>query len=199
LVFHACINEMHGSRSKIPSKKSRPCIYVKLLALLEAPYIYIYIYIYMTLIGWGLFAFSVHRFGRRGIVFYFTHLTNNPQGQYTYLARYRVHDTTAAAVTKTCEYCVTNAEPRDSNLKYFLVIIGMFRFKAVNKDMNKKTAFFCVITQRVVVISYRRFRTTYRPHKKSAILIENSALLGYCAVSSGNFVQPFRDNQSAAS
>jgi hypothetical protein len=41
LVFHAYINEIHGSRSKIPSKKSRPYIYyVKFLALLGAPYIY---------------------------------------------------------------------------------------------------------------------------------------------------------------
>jgi hypothetical protein len=32
---------MHGSRSKIPSKNSRPYTYdVKFLALLEAPYIY---------------------------------------------------------------------------------------------------------------------------------------------------------------
>jgi hypothetical protein len=32
---------MHGSRSKIPSKKSRPYIHdVKFLALLRAPYIY---------------------------------------------------------------------------------------------------------------------------------------------------------------
>jgi hypothetical protein len=32
---------MHGSRSKIPSKKSRPYIYdVKFLALLGTPYIY---------------------------------------------------------------------------------------------------------------------------------------------------------------
>jgi hypothetical protein len=43
-VFHAYINEMHGSRSKIPSKKSRPYIYdAKFLALLGAS-IYIYIY-----------------------------------------------------------------------------------------------------------------------------------------------------------
>jgi hypothetical protein len=41
LVFHAYINEMLGSRSKIPSNKSRPCIYdVKFLALLGAPCIY---------------------------------------------------------------------------------------------------------------------------------------------------------------
>jgi hypothetical protein len=41
LVFHAYINKMHGSRSKIPSEISRPYIYdVKFLALLEAPYIY---------------------------------------------------------------------------------------------------------------------------------------------------------------
>jgi hypothetical protein len=41
LVFHAYINEMHSSRSKIPSKKSCPRIYdVKFLALLGAPYIY---------------------------------------------------------------------------------------------------------------------------------------------------------------
>jgi hypothetical protein len=41
LVFHAYINEMHDSRSKIPSKKSRPYIHdVKFLALLGAPYIY---------------------------------------------------------------------------------------------------------------------------------------------------------------
>jgi hypothetical protein len=32
---------MHGSRSQIPNKKSRPYIYdVKFLALLEAPFIY---------------------------------------------------------------------------------------------------------------------------------------------------------------
>jgi hypothetical protein len=31
---------MHGSKRKIPSKKSRPYIYVKFLALLGAPYIY---------------------------------------------------------------------------------------------------------------------------------------------------------------
>jgi hypothetical protein len=47
LVFHAYINEMHGSRSKFPSKISRLYIYiyiyiydVKFLALLGAPYIY---------------------------------------------------------------------------------------------------------------------------------------------------------------
>jgi hypothetical protein len=61
LVFHAYINEMRIRRSKIPSKKSRPYIYiyihdVKFLALLGAPYIYIYIYIYiyMTLVDSGL-------------------------------------------------------------------------------------------------------------------------------------------------
>jgi hypothetical protein len=43
LLFHAHINEMHGSRNKISSKKSRPymSIYdVKFLALLGAPYTY---------------------------------------------------------------------------------------------------------------------------------------------------------------
>jgi hypothetical protein len=40
LAFHAYINEMHGSRCKIPSKKSRPYTYIKFLALLGAPYIY---------------------------------------------------------------------------------------------------------------------------------------------------------------
>jgi hypothetical protein len=43
LVFYAYINEMHGSRSKIPSKKSRPYIYiydVKFLTLLGATNIY---------------------------------------------------------------------------------------------------------------------------------------------------------------
>jgi hypothetical protein len=45
LNFHSYVDEMHGSRSKIPSKKSRSYIYdVKFLALLGAPYIYIYIY-----------------------------------------------------------------------------------------------------------------------------------------------------------
>jgi hypothetical protein len=40
LDFQAYINEMHGSRSKIPSKISRPCTYdVKFLVLLGAPYI----------------------------------------------------------------------------------------------------------------------------------------------------------------
>jgi len=32
------------------------------------------------------------------------------------------------------------------------------------KQVNLKTAFFRVITQRVVVISHRRFGTTYRSH-----------------------------------
>jgi hypothetical protein len=41
LAIHAYINEMLGSRSKIPSNKSRPHIHdVKFLALLEAPYLY---------------------------------------------------------------------------------------------------------------------------------------------------------------
>jgi hypothetical protein len=41
LVFYAYINEMHGSRSKIPSTKSHPYIYdVKYLALLGAAHIY---------------------------------------------------------------------------------------------------------------------------------------------------------------
>jgi hypothetical protein len=39
---------MHGSRSKIPNKKSRSYIYdVKFLALQGAPYIYIHIYVCM--------------------------------------------------------------------------------------------------------------------------------------------------------
>jgi hypothetical protein len=47
IVFHAYINEIHATRSKIPSKKSRPYIYVcmyevKFLALREAPYTPIY-------------------------------------------------------------------------------------------------------------------------------------------------------------
>jgi hypothetical protein len=45
LGFHAYINEMHGSRSKIPSKNLVHIyiyiyVYVKFLALLGAPYIY---------------------------------------------------------------------------------------------------------------------------------------------------------------
>jgi hypothetical protein len=41
LGFHTYINEMHGSKSKTPSKKSRPYIYdVKFLAVLGALYIY---------------------------------------------------------------------------------------------------------------------------------------------------------------
>jgi hypothetical protein len=43
LVLYAYIKEMHCSRSKIPSKKSHPSIYiyihVKFLALLGAPFI----------------------------------------------------------------------------------------------------------------------------------------------------------------
>jgi hypothetical protein len=45
--FKQYVNEMHGSRSKITSKKSRLYIYiyiyiydVKFMAVLEAPYIY---------------------------------------------------------------------------------------------------------------------------------------------------------------
>jgi hypothetical protein len=46
--FHAYINEMHDSRSKISSKKSRPYIYdIKFLASLGAPYTYMYIYMYI--------------------------------------------------------------------------------------------------------------------------------------------------------
>jgi hypothetical protein len=40
LVFHAYINEMHGSRSKIPSKKLVYIYDVKFLALLGATCIY---------------------------------------------------------------------------------------------------------------------------------------------------------------
>jgi hypothetical protein len=41
LVFHAYINEMQSSRSKIPTKKSSPYMYdVNFLALLGDPYIY---------------------------------------------------------------------------------------------------------------------------------------------------------------
>jgi hypothetical protein len=41
--FSANIKEMHGSRSKIPSKNSRPYIHdVKFLVLLGAPYIRVY-------------------------------------------------------------------------------------------------------------------------------------------------------------
>jgi hypothetical protein len=41
LVFHTYINEMHGSRSKIPSKNSRPYIYdFKFLALLGVLCVY---------------------------------------------------------------------------------------------------------------------------------------------------------------
>jgi hypothetical protein len=41
LGFHAYINEMHGSRSKIPSKITRPYIHdIKCLALVGSPYIY---------------------------------------------------------------------------------------------------------------------------------------------------------------
>jgi hypothetical protein len=46
LVFDAYINEIHGSRIKIPSKKPRPYVYIYIyihvifLALLGAPYIY---------------------------------------------------------------------------------------------------------------------------------------------------------------
>jgi hypothetical protein len=41
LVFHAYINGTQSSRSKIPSKKSRPYIHVfKFLALLGASYIH---------------------------------------------------------------------------------------------------------------------------------------------------------------
>ena len=42
-----------------------------------------------------------------------------------------------------------------------------------------------VITQRVVVISYRRFETTYR-----------SVFRGYYAANGGNFLPTFRDNLS---
>jgi hypothetical protein len=56
LVFHAYINEMHGSRSKIPSKKSRLYIYdVEFLALVGALSLYIYVYVCVcvcvTLVG----------------------------------------------------------------------------------------------------------------------------------------------------
>jgi hypothetical protein len=41
LVFDAYIKEMHGSRSKIPSKKSHLYVYdVKFLALVGASYVY---------------------------------------------------------------------------------------------------------------------------------------------------------------
>jgi len=83
-----------------------------------------------------LIAFSILRVGRGSIVFYFTQVTNNSQGQCPVL--YRLHDTTAAAVTKICGYCVKNADRCDPNRKHFLITTGMFRFMPVNKDMSQK-------------------------------------------------------------
>jgi len=40
LVFHAYIKEMHGSRSKISSKKSRPYIHISRLKVNEELKIY---------------------------------------------------------------------------------------------------------------------------------------------------------------
>ena len=57
-----------------------------------------------------------------------------------------------------------------------------------------RTALFWVITQRVVVISYRRFGSTYRSHLQIAgIVLTNHthtrALLDYYAASSGRVVK----------
>jgi hypothetical protein len=40
-----------------------------------------------------------------------------------------------------------------------------------NEDSHFRTALFWVITQRVVVFSYRRFGTTYRSHLQGQILL----------------------------
>ena len=50
------------------------------------------------------------------------------------------------------------------------------------------------ITQPVVVISHRRFRTTYQSH-----LQQSRILLAYYAASSGNFLPTFRENLSVPS
>jgi hypothetical protein len=47
LVLHAYIKEMHRSRSKIPSKKSRPYIYDVKIYRFTRSSVYIYIYIHM--------------------------------------------------------------------------------------------------------------------------------------------------------
>jgi hypothetical protein len=60
LVFHAYINEMHSSRSKIPSKKSRPYIYIKFLALLGAPYIYDISRLRVNVLLYSLFLSFLH-------------------------------------------------------------------------------------------------------------------------------------------
>ena len=56
----------------------------------------------------------------------------------------------------------------------------------------KRTALFWVITQLVVVISYRRFGPIFSGQ-------ENCTLLGYYTANSGNFLPTFRDNLSVPS
>jgi hypothetical protein len=53
-----------------------------------------------------------------------------------------------------------------------------------------RTTLFWVITQRVVLITYRRFGTSYRSH------LQWSRILDYHAASSGNLSSTFLDNLS---
>jgi len=68
-----------------------------------------------------------------------------------------------------------------------------FGLAANGETRVMRTTLFWVVTQRVVVISYRRFGTTYRSH------LQRSRILGYYKASSGNFLPAFRDNLSIPS
>ena len=63
LVFHVYINEMHGSRSKIPSKKSRPFIHISKLRVKKGKtYLPMYIFcntVVITLVNYGVNWWSV--------------------------------------------------------------------------------------------------------------------------------------------
>jgi len=85
---------------------------------------------------------------------------------------------------------VVSADPRCSWVYSEYNISSAF----VTLLVYKRTAIFCVLTQRVVVISCRRFGTTYRPHfrgsriQKHYSLSNNDAVLISFAVEASNHI-----------
>ena len=68
---------------------------------------------------------------------------------------------------------------------------------------RSRTVLFWAITERVLVIYYQRFRTTYRLHLQGSrvqqLCAKNWGVLGYYAASSGKFLKTFRDKISTSS
>jgi len=87
-------------------------------------------------------------------------------------------DSYAVKQAHRCETAIANRD------KYTVTISGASTVSAKSytekesvSSVCKRTVLFWVITQRVVVISYRRFGTTYRSHVKGPRILKDFLIL----------------------